>query len=423
MKKIYLIDGNAFIYRAFFALWDFSTKDGIPVSALFGMAKFFVWPMVREKPDSMIFIKDAKGKNFRHDLYTDYKATRERMPDSLRSQIPLIEKMLKVMKIPIIEIAGYEADDVIWTLATQLEKDEQNEIFILTWDKDLYSLATDRIKIYDPLKQKISDATEARHKFEVDAPRIIDYLAIVGDSSDNIPWVAGFWPKKAVELINRYGTVESIFEHIEDADFPFTSKMLDKLKEGREIAFLSKKLATIALDVDVPNFRIEDYRFVPANFQTPQVMEFFQLYEFYSLITGKLPEKKLKKWEELGRKVTLITQDSQLESLLPLFTTFKTVYFDTETTGLVVQQAELVGISLLFDESHLYYLNLKHAWEKLSSIAVQSFLQSLLSSPLEIVGHNLKYDLEIVQNFLAKPNKEATSQVKWAKESWQISMF
>gem|GEM_PF-1661607 len=137
--------------------------------------------------------------------------------------------------------------------------------------------------------------------------------------------------------------------------------MLDKLKEGREIAFLSKKLATIALDVDVPNFRIEDYRFVPANFQTPQVMEFFQLYEFYSLITGKLPEKKLKKWEELGRKVTLITQDSQLESLLPLFTTFKTVYFDTETTGLVVQQAELVGISLLFDESHLYYLNLKHA--------------------------------------------------------------
>ena len=261
MKKIYLIDWNSFIYRMFFAIPEFKTKDWTFVNALFWMAKFFVWQLFKENPDYLIFVKDAKGDNFRHKLYADYKATRERMPDNLRTQISLIEEMINKMWIDIIEIPGFEADDVIWTLATSLWNDLNNDVYILSWDKDLYSLTKQNVKIYDTMKNKIYDYELAKTKFDVNPEYIIDYLAIVWDSSDNIPWVDWFWPKKAVDLINTYGTVENIFEHINDEDFILSWKTLEKLKESRDIAFLSKKLATIEKKVDLWNFYLENFVF------------------------------------------------------------------------------------------------------------------------------------------------------------------
>jgi DNA polymerase-1 len=151
------------------------------------MAKFFVGQLKKEKPDYIVFIKDAKGKNFRHDLYVDYKATRERMPDSLRSQIGDIEEMIARMGIDIIEIPGFEADDVIGTLAVRLAEQSNNEIYILSGDKDLYALVNEQVKIYDTQRKKISGLEETFKKFGVSASCVRDYLAICGDSSDNIP--------------------------------------------------------------------------------------------------------------------------------------------------------------------------------------------------------------------------------------------
>ena len=220
-KKIYLIDGNSFIYRMFFALPEFSTKDGRIVNATFWMAKFFMWQLVKEKPDFLIFIKDAKWENFRHKIYSDYKATREKMPDNLRSQMSDIEEMIVRMWIDIIEISWYEADDVIGTLSERLKKESDNEIFILSWDKDLYALVDEQVKIYDTQRKKISGPDETFEKFWVPASCVRDYLAICGDTSDNIPGIAWIGPKKAQVLLNEFRSLEEIYKTIDDIENSF----------------------------------------------------------------------------------------------------------------------------------------------------------------------------------------------------------
>lgn len=401
MKKIYLIDGNSFIYRMFFALPEFATKEGVIVNALFGMAKFFVWQIVKENPDYVIFIKDAKWDNFRHQIYADYKATRERMPDNLRSQIALIEEMITKMWFPIIEIDNCEADDVIGTLATSLGVDPNNDIYILSGDKDLYSLTTKNVKIYDTMKGKIFDDVGAKEKFLVDAPLIIDYLAIIGDTSDNIPGVAGFWPKKAVDLIGKYGTVENIFAHIDDEDFILSGKTLEKLKEWKEMAFLSKQLATIKKDIELDNFHLDKFFFEKNQVNNDEVKDFFRKYEFFSLLTDE-PQKPLQKWDDLWLKVNYITSKALLDTLFEKIKAQKEIVLDTETTSLLIHSADITGVSVCIWENELYYINHLHEWEKVSREDLQDFLKNLFDLDILIVGHNIKYDLEVIELFLKK---------------------
>lgn len=416
MKKIYLIDWNSFIYRMFFAIPEFKTADWVFVNALFGMAKFFVWQLVKENPDYLVFIKDAKGENFRHKIYADYKATRERMPDNLRTQISLIEEMITKMWHQIVEIPDCEADDVIGTLAESLWQDKNNDVYILSGDKDLYSLTKENVKIYDTMKWKIYDYELARTKFDVNAEYIIDYLSIVWDASDNIPGVAWFWPKKAVDLINTYGTLEQIFDHIEDEDFILSGKTLEKLKESREIAFLSKQLATIKKDVELDNFYLENFKFDKDTIVNDEIKAFFKKYEFNSLYKE---EKKLATWKDLWLDVQIITQIKDLENLKTILKNYKRVFFDTETTSLHIMQADLVGISLYLDDQNIFYINVLHEGEKISYEESRDFLKYLFSLDIEIVGHNLKYDLEIVERHFQKDQKNI-----WKEYNvWQLQIF
>ncbi len=402
MKKIYLIDWNSFIYRMFFALPEFSTSSWEVVNAVFWIAKLFLNQFTKENPDYLLFIKDAKWENFRHQIYKDYKATRDKMPDNLKSQISLIEELLKNLNCKIIEIPWYEADDVIWTLATSLWQNNDFEIFILSWDKDLFSLTTKNVKIYDTQKQKIYDDIEAQKKFEVPAKNIIDYLSIVWDTSDNIPWIPGFWPKKAISLINTYWSLEEIYNHIDDSDFIITKKNLDILKENKEIAFLSKKLATIIKNVDLENFYLEDYRFYKDELLNENSKNFFTKYEFYSLYKE---DKKLKTWDELNLQVNLITSNLDLEKLFDKIKSFDKIVLDTETTSLEIMQAKLVWVSIFLDEKNIYYINFWHIWDKVSKNNLKDFFNKLFLLDITIIGHNLKYDLEIIQNFLLKEDE------------------
>lgn len=417
MKKIYLIDGNSFIYRMFFALPEFSSSEWVVVNAVFWMAKFFVGQIVKEKPDYVVFIKDAKWDNFRHQIYKEYKATRERMPDNLRSQIPLIEELVQKMGFPIVEIANCEADDVIATLATQLGTDNENDIFILSWDKDLFSLTTQNVKIYDTMKNKIYDDVGACEKFEVRAPYIIDYLAIVWDTADNIPWVAWFGPKKAVELINTYGTVEEIYNHIEDENFVLKWKTLEKLKEGKENAFLSKILATLKKDVEIPDFSLEKFKFLPKQLENIEVKDFFKRYEFFSLLP-KEDQKTLTTWKDIWKTVTIIDNDDDLKELFSRIEKLSQIVLDTETTSLDITQAQIVWVSILLDENTIFYMNHLHDGKKVSSEALQTFLKNILALDILLIGHNIKYDLEVIHLFLQKlPQKNQESSV------WQTSLF
>lgn len=411
MKKIYLIDGNSLIYRMFFALPEFSTSKWKWVNALFWVAKFFTGQLIKESPDYLIFVRDAKGKNFRHDLYADYKATRDRMPDNLRAQLDDINAMIQTMDLKIIEESWYEADDVIASLAKKYKKDY--EIYILSWDKDLYRLVEDQVKIYDTLKKKIFWRKETREKFEIDAEFVSDYLAIVGDSSDNIPWISWIGPKKAVVLINTFGSLEDIYKAIEkqewwealdisdEAKKVLSGKTLEKIVNGKEIAFLSKKLATLDESVDLSHFSLDDFIFHEEKIFSSKVKDFFREFEFFSLI-GEEKKENEKTWKDLKKKVQIIAEDTDLKALEKKIEKYEKIVLDTETTSLQAEKAELVGVSLYLDEENLFYINAFHKWQKVSYKALKEFLEKLLASDKMIIGHNLKYDLEIIQYFFKK---------------------
>ncbi len=424
-KKVYLVDGNSFIYRMFFALPEFSTKDGRIVNAVFGMAKFFVWQLINEKPDYLVFVKDAKGKNFRHEIYSEYKATRDRMPDNLRVQISDIENMIGEMWIDILEISWYEADDVIWTLAELLWKDKDYSIDILTGDKDLYSLVSDNVKIYDTMKKKKFWPEETKEKFWIEPKFIIDYLSIVWDKSDNIPWVAGFWPKKVIPLINNIGWVEEIYKVVEKINSwekiedcleninednlkelwkLFKWKTFEKLLNSKDDAFLSKKLATVDKGVKLDDFNLDDYKFFPENILNDNVVILFKDFEFSSL----LPEDdtKLEIWSDLWLSVKIVWDDEWLEELGAVLENYNEITLDTETTSLDVMEARLVWVSIFLDEKNIYYINKLHSWARVSDGGLKKFLNNLFLSDSLVIGHNLKYDLEVVENFLSREDME-----------------
>lgn len=417
----------------FFALPEFSTKEGRIVNATFGMAKFFVQQLVKEKPDYVIFIKDAKWENFRHTLYSEYKATRERMPDSLRSQMGDIEEMIARMHLKIIEIPGYEADDVIGTLATRLSEESSNEIYILSWDKDLYALVSEQVKVYDTQRKKISGPEETFEKFWVPANCVRDYLAICGDTSDNIPWISGIGPVKAQILLNHFWSLEKIYETIDalgqdskiwdplplEVQKLLKGKTLEKFIDEKEIAFLSQKLATLACDMSLEDFDIEDFVFIPEDIKTPELFSFFEELEFFSLLES-IPQKK-QSWEMLWKKVYLVQEDGLLHDLETHIHLLEKIVLDTETTSLDVREAELVWISILLKEDEIYYINIGHFGKKVTHASLQNFINNILRSDIEIIGHNLKYDLQILEKFLEKDFSQ--TQVRKPEMFWQTQLW
>lgn len=413
MKKIYIIDWNSFIYRMFYALPEFSTSDGKLVNAIFGMAKFFVNLSLKDKPDYLIFVRDAKWDNFRHEIYSDYKATRDRMPDNLKVQLSSIDEMIGKMWIEIIEIPGFEADDVIATLAVDLWKNSENDIYILSGDKDLFSLITENVKMYDTMKKKIYGIEDTIEKFWVEPKYISDYLAIVGDTSDNIPWIPGFWPKKAIELITLYWSVEGIYENLDKISW----KTKETLIEKRDLAELSKKLATIDRQVSLWNFSLESNNFLQKNILNDDIKEYFRVHEFFSLIWEE--NINLKKWEDLGLKVKIIWDKQGLDELKEKIKSYSEIIFDTETTSLNTIDAEIVWVSIYLDDENIYYINHAHIWPQVSFIDLKDFLDNIFNSNLTIVGHNIKYDLEVIESYFKTSGK---SEIKKETIS-QTSLF
>ncbi|MCH8518825.1 hypothetical protein LAT59_03640 [Candidatus Gracilibacteria bacterium] len=434
-KKIYLIDGNSFIYRMFFALPEFATSSGKIVNATFGMAKFFVGQLVKEKPDYIVFIKDAKGENFRHKLYSEYKATRERMPDNLRTQIADIEAMIAAMNIDIVEIDGYEADDVIATLAMRLGIESQNEIYILSGDKDLFALVAEQVRIYDTQKKKIYGPDETYEKFGVSAACVRDYLAICGDTSDNIPGISGIGPKKAQALLNGLCSLEKLYEIVdnyETTDISVYSEELQKtlkgaslkkLQEGRELAFLSQKLATLECDVPLPGFDLANYSFKPSDIFTPELEIFFKENEFFSLLESQ--EEDFETWEKLGKQVQIIGDNDGLSELSDKIFSGKytELVLDTETTSLNPREAELCGVSILLSEDDIYYINLMHRGPQVSYTLLQDFISKLFASDILLIGHNIKYDIQVLEMFLASTGHSGSTKNPQAPKAKQASLF
>lgn len=281
MQKLILIDGNAIMHRAYHALPPFKTYKGELVNAVYGFTSMLLNILKNEKPDYIAVSFDTKAKTFRHEEYTEYKATRIKAPDEFYNQIPRIKELVKIFEIPIYEMDGYEADDVLGTLAVQADKNANLITYIVTGDRDTFQLVTDKINILSPVHgfQQCEIFTPAKvfEKYELKPYQIADMKGLQGDNSDNIKGVNGIGPKTAKNLLQKYRTIENLYEHLDE--LPANTK--EKLQKGKEDAFFSKRMATIITDVPI-KLNLENCQ--THTYDIKKVENFFNELEFKSLL-------------------------------------------------------------------------------------------------------------------------------------------
>ena len=271
-KTLFIIDAYNLIYRMFYAIPEMNTRQGEPVHAIFWVAKFLK-SLAEENPEAAVVVATDVGKSFRADLYTEYKWTRERMPDTLRSQIDGVFALFDAAGILVLSKEWYEADDIIWSIAHQHKNDEY-QIVVISSDKDLCQFVRNgHVHIFDAMKRKFMKEADVLEKFGVPVHQVCDYLAIVGDTSDNIPGISGFGPKKAVDLLSKYGSLEGIYENISD----LTPKMQEILVDQKDNAFLSQKLAHIVTDLEISD--LPETPFAPGMLH-PEYIDIIKRYEF-----------------------------------------------------------------------------------------------------------------------------------------------
>jgi len=362
-KPLVLVDGSSYLYRAYHALPDLSTKDGHPTGALLGVLNMLYKLIDEYAPERMAVVFDAPGKTFRDDLYEDYKANRPPMPDALGAQIEPLLDAIRMIGVPVVSVPGIEADDVIGTLAKRAAEMGVSTV-ISTSDKDMAQLVDGRITLVDTMPRPGRDASQpidaaaVKAKFGVGPELIIDYLALVGDTTDNIPGVKGVGAKTAAKWLEQYGSLDGLIAHADE----IKGKAGERLREALPHLPLYRDLATIRCDCDLP-FGIDD-----LTMQAPDIDGLRTLYarlELFSLIKRRLPEPEPGALEpnaepEPDRNYELVLTEAQLDGWIERITAAPLVALDVETNGFDYMQAELVGLALSVKTGEAAYIPLGH---------------------------------------------------------------
>ncbi|MDH3976276.1 MAG: DNA polymerase I [Deltaproteobacteria bacterium] len=390
-KRLFLIDGSSYIYRAFFALPHLSNSKGVPTNAVYGYTAMLLKVMREETPDYLAVAFDSRGPTFRHEVYKEYKANRPSMPDNLVPQIPFIHDITAAFNLPVLSKEGVEADDIIGTLAKKAANHDL-EVVIVTGDKDMMQLVTNNITILDTMKNKVSGHNEVLERFGVGPENVRDVMGLMGDSSDNIPGVAGVGEKTAVKLMAQYGSLEKLYENMEE----IKGKLKDKLEKDRDIAFLSRELATIDCNLDF-DFKPGDFEMAPFN--TEKLRDIFKELELSRFIKELAPSESLSR-----EKYRLLTSIKEIKSFLSSLKKEDILSIDLETTSLNTMEARIVGISLSREPHLACYIPLAHSGpEDISQPETDEVLQqlqaALTSEEVKKAGHNLKYDYSVLCNY------------------------
>lgn len=403
MKTITIIDTFGFFFRSYFALPPLRNSEGFPTGLLTGFANLVDSLHRDHSTDYLVFALDAKGRTFRNDLYPEYKAHRDAPPEDLIKQLPIAIEWIEQMGFANLSREGFEADDVITTV-TKFAKEKGIKVRIVSHDKDLYQMIEDgKVEMYDSVKKKVIDEQGCIDKFEVHPRDFINFQAILGDSSDNIPGVKGIGQKGASKLINEYHTLEAIYEDIENCGTPRIQKLL---LESKEKAFLSRELVTMSTevykDMDVESFVFEDKNYLSC------LLEEFEQYEMKQAIkkakvgleeTDRIVVEK-PKVQTLSFEAVTLDSKEKLERVLESIDKDAIVAFDTETTGLDTKVAKMVGFSFCFDAIKAYYVPVGHNYlgveDQVSLDDAILALQKLLKH--NIVGQNLKFDFSLLSN-------------------------
>jgi len=390
-----LVDGSSYLFRAFHALPPLESSKGQPTGAIYGVINMLKKLVDEYKPVHLAVVFDAKGKTFRSELYSEYKANRPPMPDELRSQIDPIHQIVDALGYPRIVVPGVEADDVIGTLARQAAANG-HEVLISTGDKDLAQLVTDKISLINTMNHFLSTPDSVVEKFGVPADQIIDYLALIGDTADNIPGIPKVGPKTAVKWLSQYHSVSNIIEHADE----FKGKVGEYLRENIEQLPLSYQLATIICDLELDKTPDELLLSTADNDQLRSLYTEYELKTWLSELGGA-PSQAAIKPRETDYQTLLKLEDFknwviQLESVSEFA-------FDTETTSLNYMQARVVGVSFSIEPGVAAYVPFGHDYmgapEQLSEETVLGMLKPLLEDPGKgKLGQNLKYDAHVLLN-------------------------
>ena len=441
-KRLFLLDAYALIFRGYYAFIKNPriNSKGMDTSAILGFMNSLLDVIKREKPDHLAVAFDKGGSAARTEMFQEYKANRDETPEAIRIAVPFIQEILKAMHIPVVEKEGFEADDIIGTLAKQAEK-EGYKTYMVTPDKDFAQLVSENIFMYRPARMgngiEIWGIPEIQQKFEVEEPlQVIDYLGMMGDAADNIPGLPGVGDKTAKKFLKEFGSMEKLLENVHT----LKGKLKEKIEANKELGVLSKTLATIILDVPV-TFKAADYEMSKPNL--PEVQKIFEELEFRRLSesihkifseepisSAPIPKKEVKTPTLVGDQFDLFqtpgsgnnaienkTDRNDLKSnehwyqlvnnsrsrdlLLKQLLEQKTVCFDTETTSLNALEASLVGIAFSWTKGKGYYLALPHDRKETEAI-LAPFHAFFENNTIEKVGHNLKYDLKVLRNYQIK---------------------
>ena len=393
-EKLLLVDGSSYLYRAFHALPDLRSSDGRPTGAIYGVLNMLQKLIKSERPDYLSVVFDTPVKTFRHDIFPEYKANRQKTPEDLIAQIEPLHQAIINLGLPLIAVDGVEADDVIGTLAMEAEK-KNIKTLIATGDKDMAQLVTDNIHLIDTMKDIRMGPREVLEKFGILPERFIDYLTLAGDTSDNIPGVEKVGPKTAIKWINEYGSLEGV---IQNAD-QIKGKIGDNLNAALDQLDLFKTLVTIKCDVQTDS-NFSDLIIGESNEDLlHEQLSDLGLHGLIKQFDIQSPEKK----PDVESNYHTIRTKNELDELIEVMKKAPYISFDTETTSLDYMNAELVGVSIALKPNEAFYIPINHNYEGVEKQLEEHFVLEALKPFLESdeipkIGHNLKYDRHILQN-------------------------
>lgn len=391
-KPLVLVDGSSYLYRAFHAMPSLTNSKGEPTGAVYGVTNMLRRLLADYDPEYVAVVFDAKGKTFRDDIYDQYKATRPPMPDELRGQITAIHEIVQALGLPMLVIEGVEADDVIGTLASQASA-EGMEVLISTGDKDMAQLVNDKVTLVNTMNDTTMDPEGVVEKFGIPAERIIDYLALIGDSVDNVPGVPKVGPKTAVKWLGEYGSLDAIMEQAET----IKGKVGENLRNSLEQLPLSRQLVTIKCDVPLERGPRQLKRQPPDG---KRLKELYSHLEFKSWLSELLGET-LSAPRDTGPDYHTILDEAGFEAWLEQLEQAELVAFDTETTSLDYMSAEIVGLSFAIEPGQAAYLPLAHDYPGAPTQLDREWALERISPLLEDpqrpkLGQNLKYDMSVL---------------------------
>ena len=404
-KKLYVVDGHALCYRAYFAFIrsPLVNSQGQNTSAIYGFARMLIKLIQEQKPDFLAIAFDPPKKTFRFELYPEYKANREKMPDDLQSQIEEIKNLVSTLGFSRIEHPDFEADDILGTI-TRKYASEDLEIILVTGDKDAFQLVNQNTKIYANKKGitefEMYDVDGITQKLGLKPEQVIDYMSLTGDSSDNIPGVRGVGEKTALKLISDYNTLENLYDHIDE----IKGKLRETLLNNRDIAFLSRELVTIRTDISL-ELNIKEMEL--PDLKTEMVRQYFERLEMRSIVEEIFKDEELKKKaaarEIQERDYRIIRTEEELAGVIEAIESCGEVSVDTETTSINPVDADLVGISLSIGENTGWYIPVagKTLFQEqpVDRDRALELLKPVLENPgIKKIGQNIKYDAIVFHN-------------------------